>query len=51
MEGSPTTIDLDAAMTEVVLWHYKHAVIRSWGGSHLLRYWEFFKPPLLTWHC
>jgi hypothetical protein len=33
MEGAPTTINLDEATTEVIQWHYKHAVIRSWSGT------------------
>ena len=33
MEGAPTTINLDAATTEVIQWHYKHAVIQSWSGT------------------
>jgi hypothetical protein len=33
MEGAPTTINLDEATKEVIQWHYKHAVIRSWSGT------------------
>lgn len=36
MEGAATTINPDASMTEVLRWHYKHTLIRSWGGTSLI---------------
>lgn len=36
MEGAFTTINLDASMIEVLRWHYKQAIIRSWSGTSLM---------------
>lgn len=52
MEGAGTTINLDAAMREVIQWHYKHAVIKSWSGTSfasLLRTFQIAVVDVVAW--
>lgn len=43
-EGEKTTIRLTPATEEVINWHYKHAIIRSWGGASMVSLLKSFWP-------
>lgn len=52
MGGAGTTINLDEAMREVINWHYKHAVIKSWSGTSfasLLRNFQIAVVDVVAW--
>src|SRR5271167_3146796 len=36
--GRNATLEINASMTEVLNWHYKHTVILSWGGTSLISF-------------